>query len=108
MGHEISLREMLDSIREMVNGFGEIIPVSFHKVKAHTGVIGNERAHTLAKSTFEEPGRAKTVGGNKGTNRRAWVAFGEGASVSGYKGVDEGSTGKKQCKMHKQLANGTL
>ena len=72
MGHEISLREMLDSIREMVNGFGEIIPVSFHKVKARTGVIGNERAYTLAESTFEEPGRAKTIGGNKGTNRHGY------------------------------------
>ena len=57
VGHEnaITLRDMLDSIRDRVDDLGDKMPVSLHKVKAHTGVIGNERADALAKNSCEEP-----------------------------------------------------
>ena len=50
VGHEneITLRDMLDSIHGRVNRLGDRIPMSFHKANAHTGVVGNTRADTLA------------------------------------------------------------
>ena len=92
MGHdnEITLRVMLDNIRDRKNDMGDNIPVSYHKVKSHVGVRGNERADTLAKRACKEPGEAKVVEGSQGSPRRAWVTFGEGAGVTGYKRVSEG------------------
>ena len=92
VGHdnEITLRVMLDNIRDRKNDMGDKIPVSFHKVKSHVGVRGNERADTLAKRACKEPGEAKVVEGSQGGPRKAWVTFGEGAGVTGYKRVSEG------------------
>ena len=67
VGHdnEITLRDMLDNIRDRKNDMGDKIPVSLQKVKAHVGVRGNERADTLAKSACTEPREAKVVEGSR-------------------------------------------
>ena len=87
---------MLNSILGRVVNLGDRIPVSFHKVKAHTGVIGNERADVLAKNSCEEPENATVRGGSKGTPKRAWVTFDGGKPVSGHHGVTEGTRKHRQ------------
>jgi hypothetical protein len=46
---------MLSNIIGRVDDTGDTIPVSFHKVKAHTGVIGNERAKNWIKPQWGQP-----------------------------------------------------
>ena len=93
VGHEneLTLRDMLDNIKNRVNDMGDPVIVSFHKVVSHTGVIGNERADLLAKNSCEEPDNARVIAGSSGTPKRAWVTYGGGAQVSGHHGVSDGT-----------------
>ena len=98
VGHEneVTLHRMLDNIRDRVDALGDRLPVSLHKVKAHTGVVGNERADGVAKSSCETPEVAVVVDGSMGYQRRAWVTFDEGPRVTGYHGIGKGVRDHRQ------------
>jgi hypothetical protein len=83
------LKVMLDNVRDRVNDMGDPVAVSFHKVKAHTGIIGNERADLLAKKSCQEPDQARAVLGSSGTPKRAWVTFEGDKRVTGHTGVSD-------------------